>query len=413
MAATTETRNPISTREAVPAHHHGRQEYNVSLGYLRAAVTVLVVAHHAVLAYVSFAPPPPASLVTQPRWWAAFPVVDKAHWDGFGLLVGFNDTFFMSLMFFLSGLFVWNSLERKGTRKFLRDRTVRLGIPFLAAAAIVAPVAYFPSYLMTGAEPAISGFLREWLALGQWPAGPAWFIALLLAFDLVAAGLFALVPQGIERAGHILSAISQKPLTFFGIVIGISAGAYMPMVHAFNPLHWTAFGPFAFQTSRLFHYLAYFLIAVALGAWSRDRGLLSPEGGLVRYWGRWSFIALIVFALTTVGAIAVTTHPNPPTTLLVAANLGFVFTCAAISFACLAVFLRFFRTRSLVLDGLRDNAYGIYLLHYAFVTWLQYALLGSVLSGLTKGMVVFIGALALSWAAVSALRRTPGVRRVL
>jgi len=78
----------------------------VAIGYLRAFITVLVVAHHAALAYHPFAPPSPATLVAQPRWWQAFPVVDSQRWSGFGWLVGFNDVFFMSLMFFLSGLFV-------------------------------------------------------------------------------------------------------------------------------------------------------------------------------------------------------------------------------------------------------------------------------------------------------------------
>ncbi len=81
-------------------------QYNVAIGYLRAFITVLVVAHHAALAYHPFAPPSPATLVAQPRWWQAFPVVDSQRWSGFGWLVGFNDVFFMSLMFFLSGLFV-------------------------------------------------------------------------------------------------------------------------------------------------------------------------------------------------------------------------------------------------------------------------------------------------------------------
>src|SRR5271165_4123333 len=68
--------------------------YNVSIGYLRAFTTVLVVAHHAALAYNPFAPPSPANLVAQPRWWQAFPVVDSARWIGWALLVGFNDIFF-------------------------------------------------------------------------------------------------------------------------------------------------------------------------------------------------------------------------------------------------------------------------------------------------------------------------------
>jgi hypothetical protein len=108
-------------------------QYNVAIGYLRAFVTVLVLAHHAALAYHPFAPAPSTSLVTQPRLWPAFPVVDAQRWSGFSLLVGFNDTFFMSLMFFLSGLFVLKSLQRKGSEAFLRDRTLRLGLPFVVA----------------------------------------------------------------------------------------------------------------------------------------------------------------------------------------------------------------------------------------------------------------------------------------
>lgn len=34
--------------------------YNYAFGYLRAFIVVLVVAHHAALAYHPFAPPPPA-----------------------------------------------------------------------------------------------------------------------------------------------------------------------------------------------------------------------------------------------------------------------------------------------------------------------------------------------------------------
>jgi hypothetical protein len=63
------------------------------IGYLRAFIPVLVLAHHVVLAYHHFAPPVLASLVTQPRWWQAFPVVDSQRWSGFALFVGFNDVF--------------------------------------------------------------------------------------------------------------------------------------------------------------------------------------------------------------------------------------------------------------------------------------------------------------------------------
>jgi surface polysaccharide O-acyltransferase-like enzyme len=64
-------------------------------------------------------------------------------------------------------------------------------------------------------------------------------------------------------------------------------------------------------------------------------------------------------------------------------------------------------------DSLSDNAYGIYLIHYAFVSWLQYALLKASLPGVAKGFIAFAGALALSWISIAALKRIPAVARVI
>jgi Acyltransferase family len=120
---------------------------NVPLGYLRMFLTLLVVAHHAVLAYHPYAPPPPPSLEGQSLFWAAFPVVDSAKWKGIDLFVAFNDLFFMSLLFLISGVFAWASLAKKGAKSFLRDRFVKLGVGFVASAAVLAPLAYFPTFL--------------------------------------------------------------------------------------------------------------------------------------------------------------------------------------------------------------------------------------------------------------------------
>src|SRR5207247_10998298 len=51
--------------------------------------------------------------------------------------------------------------------------------------------------------------------------------------------------------------------------------------------------------------------------------------------------------------------------------------------------------------------YGIYLVHYVFVIWLQYILLGVALFAAAKAAIVFTGALALSWATSAAVCRLP------
>ena len=386
---------------------------NVAVGYLRACITVMVVAHHAVLAYHAFAPAPPASLVAEPRWWQAFPVVDSQRWPGFTLFVAFNDIFFMALMFFLSGLFVWNSLQRKGSATFLKDRLLRLGLPFVVGAAVLAPLAYYPTHLQSGAEPGLASFWAQWRSLGSWPAGPAWFIWVLLAFGAVAAGLTRLMPHWGDSLGRLASRAGRRPAVFFGLLVVLSAAVYVPMALAFTPFAWTTFGPFVFQTSRLLFYAVYFLAGIAVGAHGLQQGLLAPDGRLARRWPLWMLAALGAFGTAVVLGIVIMTAHAGSRPWEAAGALAFTLSCAASAFAFLAFFVRFAGRRFRPLDSLRDNAYGIYLVHYAFVSWLQLSLLRAPLSAPAKGAVVILGALALSWAATHVLRRVPGVARVI
>jgi len=387
--------------------------YNLSVGYLRAFITLLVVAHHAVLAYCPFVPPAePASLLPQPRWWQGFPVVDSHRWAGWQLFVGFNDMFFMSLMFFLSGLFVWTSLQRKGTSTFLKDRLLRLGVPFVLAAAVVAPIAYYPTYLLTGGH-GIAGFWQQWKQLGTWPAGPAWFVWVLLAFDAIVALAYLVKPNFGDALARLADKSAERPFRLFTQLVFVSALAYVPLSLVIDPMWWSSWGPFFFQTGRILHYFVYFLAGIGVGALGLNRGLLSASGKLARRWGRWLTGAAVafVFAVTVIGMAFAAQSQHQLWTIY--GGLSFVFSCAASSFALMAIFVHFTRRRSAVWDSLTDNAYGIYLVHYAFVSWLQYSLLKFALPGFVKGLAVILAAVLLSWLTTAALRRIPAVARVI
>ena len=60
--------------------------------------------------------------------------------------------------------------------------------------------------------------------------------------------------------------------------------------------------------------------------------------------------------------------------------------------------MRFATRRRRGLDSLSANAYGMYLVHYPFVVWMQYALLDVPLPAIVKAALVFAVAVALSWA---------------
>ena len=390
------------------------QADNLSVGYLRAFITVMVLAHHAIIAYNPFLPvqKPAASLTAQPQWWQAFPVLDSQRWVGFGLLNAFNDMFFMALMFLLSGLFVSSSLQRRGSGGFLRNRALRLGVPFVVAAGLVAPLAYYPAYLQTTSHPAVSDFWRQWTSLGHWPAGPAWFVWVLLAFDAVAAGLFLLSPRWTGGLARLASNAKSRPLAFFALLVAVSAIVYLPMELVFTSFRWSTFGPFTFQTSRLLFYAVYFLAGIGVGAFGLEKGLLAPDGRLARRWIAWQTACPVVFFLTLTVVIVAISAPGKKG-WEIGGDLAFTLCCATSSFCFLALFARFATRRVRIFDSLRDNAYGMYLIHYAFASWLQLSLVSAPLPAPVKGTLAFLGTVALSWGATAALRRIPGVARVI
>jgi surface polysaccharide O-acyltransferase-like enzyme len=104
---------------------------------------------------------------------------------------------------------------------------------------------------------------------------------------------------------------------------------------------------------------------------------------------------------------------SAPLGLQILADLSFVLACFSSCFAVLGVVLRFATRKLPSLAGLSASAYGMYLVHYLFVVWLQFALLGMALPAVIKGAVVFGSTLFLSWSTVAALRRLPSAGQII
>jgi len=127
----------------------------------------------------------------------------------------------------------------------------------------------------------------------------------------------------------------------------------------------------------------------------------------------WVFTALVAFGAATVVTIIDLTSHVTSQAWAGATDFGFAVSCAATCLAFLALFIRFAGAKSRLFSSLAENSYAIYLVHYAFVSWLQYALLPASVPALVKGAVVASGALVLSWGTAIAIRRIPGVRRIV
>jgi hypothetical protein len=378
---------------------------NAALDRARTFITMLVLIHHSVIAYTYFGH------------------TDRDAFLGFDCVVMFNDSFFMAAMFFLSGLFVWPSLQRKGTGWFLRDRGWRLGLPFVVCALLLMPMAYYAVSLRYHPEIGFAEFWWNTISVGPWPSGPAWFVWVLLALDVIAAVAYLAAPGLVEAIGRLSLASFTKPRLFFWALLIASIVVYVPAVLYFGGSRWFALGPVAVQASRILLYLVYFFAGVGIGAVPFDRGLLAADGGLARRWPVW--LAATIASYGSILALIYIKHSVLPDVNFqplwweTAYALAFVSYSAAQTFNILALFLRFSNDGSSIFDPFRDSAYGIYLIHYVPVLWLQYFLydfsFGPVmqLSAIIKAIIVFVLTLALSWAATTALRKIPGATQVL
>jgi surface polysaccharide O-acyltransferase-like enzyme len=97
----------------------------------------------------------------------------------------------------------------------------------------------------------------------------------------------------------------------------------------------------------------------------------------------------------------------------VAYGLAFALFCAAMTFTWPALYLRFARSKTWLLDAMQPSAYGIYLLHFIPLIWLQYLIAEPPLPAFVKFLIVFAGTLSVSWGATLLLRRIPVVGQMI
>src|SRR5229473_4857201 len=165
----------------------------VALDRARTFITLLVIIHHSVVNYTYFGNG------------------DRMRWLGFDLVVLFNDSFFMAFMFLVSGLFVRDSLARRGAVGYLCHRAWRLGVPLLISIFVLIPLAYYASFLRYHLPGTTDfNFFHFWwhtLTIGPWPSGPAWFLWVLLALNAIAAAIWYLAPRAIELLGRPIYAL--------------------------------------------------------------------------------------------------------------------------------------------------------------------------------------------------------------
>lgn len=317
--------------------------------------------------------------------------------------------FRMPLFFLITGFFAHYMIERRGVRGFLRNRALRILLPFLvflplATVAILAVCFYASGYL--GVHTPLLDFVVA--AVSRWPDGEGdfrtshlWFLYSLIWFCTLAAIAYRFIP--FRLAQHSLF---RSPLLLFVVVPIILVPSLLgkmiplPAPGKITPQLW-AFGYFG-----VFFYLGwvYFKSTVWLGLIGRY-WLFMVVACTIAYGFYYSFIPRQV-ALNDVLRIIEQPESFSWRGLLAAG-------CAAVvsvygTLLCLFLGYKYLNKESRVLRYIADSSYWVYLVHFPLLIFIQMHLIHLQWPLLIKYLVGVFGTIAIGMVSYALLvRRTP------
>ena len=322
------------------------------------------------------------------------------------LFCGTNQAYFMGFFFLLAGYFTPHSLERKGYKRFIADRCVRLGLPLLAFGMILGPLTVAMVNAVQG-----HGFWFTFAWLWQHKMfinGPLWFAQALLIFALgycAWRAIFGGALQPSERAPRPVPAYRWWLLSAMGV------GAAALAIRQFVPTGKNVFG---LQLGFFSSYI--FLFVVGIAAWHYD-WLRQLNWKNVRPW----LITLVIAwpCLPVGNAYAVIRNLGKP---YLSGSLSFPailyafwepFVAWGVIGALLLVFREHLNQPSRVWSWLGRRAYAVFIIHPVVLVGVSLLLRGWVAPALVKWGVVGSLACIGCWLVADPLVRLPGLRRII
>jgi fucose 4-O-acetylase-like acetyltransferase len=373
---------------------------SISIDYLRGFLTILVVLHHSLLGYTSQGT---ASLI-----------VDSNKFSFFDYIVSLQDSYFMFLFFFISGLFTLENINKNGSIDFIKKRLIRLGIPFIIGWLIINMPAYYLSVkayvvFILNSDISISRFFQYWIDTQKMAtAGPLWFIWVLLLFNIIVVFIISVIKKINNKIIHKYK-IRAFSIPYFLVTFFIAGFILYTLFATLNENRFYNFlGPFEAQVNRLPLYFLFYIMGVILSRDSLSEGIFSKSSLLVKYWWITGLVGLSFWRVLYIPALY-----NNGLFPFFALTSSFVLAALFLSITLMGIFRSYFSNEITVFNSLSSNAYGIYILHYTFVALFQYLFLFTDFPGFLKGFLVFMLSVLSSWGVSFLIRKIVIVRKVI
>lgn len=323
------------------------------------------------------------------------------------ILTGIEASFSMSLFFFISAFLTIPSLEKKGVRKFMKARLIRLAIPLLFVMIILAPsiLYYIEIHNSTTQLPWLSYLLRQ---NAKPYTSHVWFILVLIIFELVYVGYWKFIKPHFPISKYL----SNKIPTHVNILtVIVLCSCLTLLVRQFFPLGQNFIGiEFSNITAYIFMYAIGLL--VYRNGWLDD---LSRKLSIT-----WFPISLIAATYFSVIIYLLSKYPSIVDKFV----LGITWESVSLSFAQVLLcfgfsgfFLHLFKKKlnftNFVSSILSENRYGVYIFHSAVVVGVTIMLESLTLNTPVKYALACILSIVFSYILVELIRKIPLVRRVI
>ena len=320
-------------------------------------------------------------------------------------------SFSMGLFFLISGYFTPASYDRKGPRRFLKDRLLRLGIPILCYDFVIGPLMAYP-LIKVGAlqSSSYAKFLSNYYSSFHIGTGPLWFVEALLIF----AGFYVLWRMLSKKSVGSTQDGGKFPgnLAIALFAFGLSVVTFI--VRIWLPIGWS-FEPLNFQFPFFTQYICMYIVGII--AYRRNWLVRIPDATGKFCAGVAIIFILILFPILFVSGGAASGDIAPFTGGLhwqcFALAVWEQFTGVAMIIALLFLSRKYFNHQGNISKAASASAYTAYIIHAPVVVLVAIAIRNISLYPLLKFALAVLIAVPLCFALANVIRQLPLARRIL
>jgi surface polysaccharide O-acyltransferase-like enzyme len=366
------------------------------LDNLRIYLTVLVILHHAALAYGGSG-----------NWGVDDPAVDEISPIFLTFFNAVNQSYFMSAFFLLAGYFTPRSLEKKGPKRFLIDRLIRLGIPILVYTTIILN---FTIWFLSVAYRGVSFGIGDLVLVYQ--PGHLWFLQALLIFAVVYVLSRALVKVASLKPFQVYPDRFPPDATLW-ICIGVLTVLTF-VEHLIWPVGKAIF--LNFQAGFFVHYIFCFFVGVLAYRGNWFQRLSKAQA---RRWGIMSLVVILLFFPTMIlggaleGEAGLARFMGGLHWQSLALSFWFTFLMVGIIVYPLYFFRERLNRASPLAQSMAANVYTVYIIHQTVLYLIQVPMLLVSIPTIVKFVIVSVVAVPVCFLLSVLIRKLPYARRVL